>query len=150
MTSASDVEKAERIGRVRARLFALQGALFIGWQGLFFLDTPEDRAGGIDEFKVALWLAWVVLLLVLLATGGGLLRGRRVRNLLNDELTRLNRLHAFAMGFWAAAGACVLLFIVNLLQPLGGREAIHIVVSAAIGAALLTFAARERRSADTG
>jgi hypothetical protein len=150
MTSASDVEKAERVGRARAWLFALQGALFIGWQGLFFLGRSEAGADTADEFSLVLWLAWVVLLLVLLATGGGLLRGSRVRRLLNDELTRLNRLHACAAGFWAAAGASILLFIVNLVQPLSGREAIHIVVSAAIGAALLTFAARERRSADTG
>ncbi len=150
MTSTADVEKAERIGHIRARLFALQGVLFIAWQALFFLDAGNAEAGAGDGLRAGLWLVWVVLLLALLATGGGLLRRRTVRRLLNDELTRSNRLHALAVGFWAAAGASILLFAVNLFDPIGGREAVHIIVSAAIGAAMLAFAVRERRSAGSG
>lgn len=150
MPTAADVEKAERIGRSRARLFALQAVMFVAWQGLFFLNPPDAPLRNVDSVKIWAWLLWVVALLALLATGGGLLRGRGVRRLLNDELTRRNRLHSYAAGFWAASASAVLLFVVNLYDAVSGREAIHILLSAAIGAALVTFALRERRSAGSG
>jgi hypothetical protein len=148
--TAADVEKADRIGRSRARLFAAQGVLFVAWQGLFFLNGPDAPARLVDGVRIWAWLLWVAALLALLATGGGLLRARGVRRLLNDELTRRNRLHAYAAGFWAACAGAILLFVVNLYEPVGGREAIHIPLSAAIGAALIAFALRERRSAGSG
>lgn len=150
MPTAADVEKAERIGRSRARLFALQAVMFVAWQGLFFLDAPEAPLRAVDSVKIWAWLLWVAALLALLATGGGLLRPRGVRRLLNDELTRSNRLHAYGAGFWAGAAGALLLFVVNLYEPVSGREAIHIILSAAIGAALLAFALRERRTAGSG
>jgi hypothetical protein len=148
MNQASDVERAERIGRSRARLFAVQAILFLTWQANFLLDA-EGRWGS-SPVKVSIWLLWVVTLLLLLATGGGLLRARSLRVLLNDELTRRNRTLAYVTGFWAAVGACMGLYVVGMFEPVAGRDALHITLSAAIAAALLTFALRERRSAREG
>ena len=150
MSEASDVERADRIGRTRARVFAVQGVLFMAWQTMFLADRAGHPVRDVATFKISAWLVWVILLLFLLATGGMLLRGRAVRHLLNDELTRMNRMRALAVGFWAAALAGIALYIVTMFECVAGREAIHVILSAAIGAALITFAALERRTADSG
>jgi len=147
MTETSDVEQAHRVGRKRARLFAAQAILFLAWQGLFYSGPGEDPMRTVSAVKLSAWFVWVLALLLLLVTGGGLLRHRRLRGLLNDELTRRNRTMAFVAGFWAAVAACVGLYVVQMFEPVSGREAVHVVLSGAIAAALLTFALRERRTA---
>ena len=146
MTETADVEEAERIGRRRARIFAAQAILFLSWQALFFATPLDGPMRSVDSVKLGAWFFWVLALLVMLATGGGLLRHRRLRGLLNDEFTRANRNAAYGMGFWSAAGTGIGLYVVDLFEPVSGREAVHTMLSVAIAAALLTFAARERRS----
>jgi hypothetical protein len=148
MPETSDVERAERIGRRRARIFAAQAALFLTWQALFFATPLEAPMRDVDAVKLSAWFVWVLALLLMLATGGGLLRHRRLRGLLNDELTRANRNPAYVVGFWAAAGTGIGLYVVDLFEPVSGREAIHAILSVAIASALLTFAAREGPSAE--
>jgi protein-S-isoprenylcysteine O-methyltransferase Ste14 len=146
MSEASDVERAHGIGRRRARIFAAQAVLFIVWQAMFFSGPAEDPMRTVSAVKLSAWFVWALALLLMLATGGNLLRHRELRGLLNDELTRQHRTSAYVTGFWAAAAACVALYLVGMFEPVSGREAIHIVLSAGIGAALLTFARLERRS----
>jgi hypothetical protein len=150
MNQASDVERADRIGRTRARMFAAQGVIFMAWQGMFFADRPDNPMRHVETVKISAWLVWVLLLLMLLATGGMLLRGWKVRHLLNDELTRANRARALAVGFWAASIAGIALYVVTMFELVTGREAIHVILSAGIGAALITFGVRERRTAHGG
>ena len=145
MTETADVERAERIGRRRARLFAVQAILFISWQGLFFSRPAEAPLRAVDSVKISAWFVWVLVLRLLLATGGNLFRGRKVRALLNDEFTRRNRAQAYVAGFWAAAISAIGLYMVDLFEAVTTREAIHAILSAAIASALVTFAARERR-----
>ena len=150
MTDIEDVERAERIGGRRARIFAVQAILFLGWQALFFSGRTDAPMRTVEAVKLSAWFVWVLALLLMLATGGGLLgllRGRNLRGLLNDELTRRNRTIAYVMGFWTAVGTCIGLYVVEMFEPVSGREAVHIVLSAAIAGALLNFALRERRSA---
>ncbi|HET9638718.1 MAG TPA: hypothetical protein VFP12_05890 [Allosphingosinicella sp.] len=150
MSEASDVERAHGLGRRRARLFAVQAILFLSWQALFFAGPAQDPLRTVNTVKISAWLVWALVLLFLLATGGGFLRHRRLRGLLNDELTRQHRIRAYVTGFWVSGAACIGLYFVGMFEPVSGREAIHIVLSAGIGAALLTFALLERRSADSG
>jgi hypothetical protein len=145
MTDTADVERAERLGRRRARIFAVQSIIFISWQGLFFARAPEAPMRSVDAVKISAWFVWVLVLLLLLATGGNLLRGRKVRALLNDEFTRRNRTQAYVAGFWAAAISAIGLYLIDLFDAVTAREAIHCILSAAIASALITFAARERR-----
>lgn len=144
MIESSEVERAERLGRSRARLFAAQALLFVTWQATFLSGAAEDPMR-TSIVKIAIWFVWVLALLLLLATGGGLLRNRRLRGLLNDELTRRNRAAALAAGFWGAAVTAVALNLVDLFEPVSGREAVHAILSVAIAAALLTFSWREGR-----
>lgn len=150
MTETEAVERADRLGRRRARIFAVQAIIFVTWQGLFFSRTAEEPLRTVDTVKISAWFVWVLALLILLATGGSLLRSRKVRALLNDEFTRRNRAHAYVAGFWAAVVSAVGLYVINLFDVVSGREAIHAILSAAIAAALITFAARERRTAHVG
>lgn len=150
MSNTSDVERAERISRSRARLFAAQALLFITWQGLFFSEPVEETMRTVSIVKLSAWVVWVLALLMLLATGGGFLRSKSIRRLLNDELTRANRARAYAAGFWAAMASALGLFVLNLFEAVSAREAIHTILSAAIAAAFITFAVRERRSAHAG
>ena len=145
MTETEDVERAERLSRRRARIFAVQAIIFISWQGLFFSRPVEEPMRAVDSVKLSAWFVWVLLLLVLLATGGNFWRGRKVRALLNDEFTRRNRAQAYVAGFWAAAISAIGLYLIDLFDAVTAREAIHLILSAAIASALITFAARERR-----
>lgn len=147
MTETEVVERADRLGRRRVRIFAVQAIIFISWQGLFFSRAPEEAMRAVDTVKISAWFVWVLALLLLLATGGGLLRSRKVRALLNDEFTRRNRAQAYVAGFWAAVVCAIGLYVIDLFEMVSGREAIHAILSAAIAAALITFAAGERRSA---
>lgn len=143
---AADVEKAEKLGRRRARVMMVQALLFVSWQGLFFSGVAQDPERVVNQVKISAWMVWAVALLVLLATGGGLIRGRKVRALLEDELTRSHRTRAYVYGFWAAMGSALGLYAVNLFEPVSARETIHIVLSAGIGTALILFAALDWRS----
>jgi hypothetical protein len=144
MTETADVERAERLGRRRARIFRVQAIIFIAWQGLFFSRPVAEPMRTVDTVKISAWFVWVLVLLLLLATGGNLLRGRKVRALLNDEFTRRNRTQAYVAGFWAAAISAIGLYLIDLFEIVTAREAIHYILSAAVAAALVTFAARER------
>jgi hypothetical protein len=147
MSEASDVERAHGLGRRRARVFAVQAVLFLGWQATYFSGAAEDPMRMVSAVKLSAWFVWALVLLLLLATGGGFLRHRGLRGLLNDELTRQNRTRAYVAGFWVAAAACIALYLIGMFEPVSGREAVHIILSAGTGAALLTFAILERRTA---
>jgi len=96
------------------------------------------------------WLILVILILMLLATGGFLLRGRKVRDLLNDETSRLNRLASQALGFWVTIISSLVLYVESIFDPLSFNEGVHILVTLGVGSALISFAVRERRAHGIG
>jgi hypothetical protein len=140
MTIERDVAEAERLGRFRTWILAAEALLFLGMQALFYTSPADERARLLNEPRSLAWLVWVALLLALLSTGGGYRSGKRVRALLDDELVRSHRAKAYAMGFRAAMASAIGLAIFQMFAPLSGREAVHIIVSAALAAALFSFA----------
>lgn len=145
MTEAADVEKAERLGRRRARLFVFQGLIFLIWQTSFFTSPVGEPLRTVDHVKISAWLVWAVVLLVLLATGGGLFRSRAVRALLDDELTRRHRIRAYVTGFWMAVASGLALYVIGMFEDITAREVIHTILSIAIGSAIFSFGISERR-----
>jgi hypothetical protein len=145
MTEASDVEKAERLGRRRARLFVFQGLIFLVWQTTFFTSPIGAPLRTVDHVKISAWLVWAIALLVLLATGGGLLRSRAVRALMDDELTRRHRIRAYVVGFWMAVASALALYVIGMFEDITAREVIHTILSIAIGSAIFSFGISERR-----
>lgn len=141
----SDFETADRLSRRRARLLPAMAILFLSGQAIFAIG-PEDSARAVDQMKVAAWLVWALALLFLLAAGGGVFRGKRVRALMDDEATRAHRGRAYAVGFWLAVGTAVGIYALTAFDGVKPREALHIVVTAAIAGALLTFGILEHRA----
>jgi hypothetical protein len=144
--SSTDYETAERLGRKRARMLPVLAIFFLAQQVTYFSGASTDTGRPVDHFKIAAWLVISVVLLAALATGGSWLRPKRVRALLNDEVTRAHRAEAFRTGFLASMLAGVALYVVSLFEALGGRDAIHLLMTVGIGAALLRFGALERRA----
>ena len=108
MHDVHDVEEAERMGRARSRMFFVLAIVFFAGQSLYFTSSPATRD---SHARVGGWLILVVLIMMLLATGGFLLRGRKVRDLLNDETSRLNRLASQALGFWVTIITSLVLYV---------------------------------------
>jgi hypothetical protein len=149
MTDKTDFEIAERISRRRARMFPLLGIYFLAGQAMFFRQTAAEPER-IASFKISAWLVWAIVLLFLLGIGGGALRSRKVRALMEDETTAANRLRAYSVGFWSASGTAVGLYVVSMFEAVSGREAIHIILTAAVAGALLMFGMLERRALKYG
>lgn len=139
----TDIDIAERLTVRRARMLPAFALLLLTQQTVF-LSNEGSRA--VDQVKVGAWAMLTVALLVLLATGGGWLRSAAVRALLNDEATRLHRTRAYATGFWAAMLCGIAAYLLAQLVEITAREAIHVVVTAGLSAALLSFAQQERRA----
>jgi hypothetical protein len=142
----TDYETAERLGRKRARLLPLFAILFLTQQASYFSGPNVDTGRPVDHIRIAAWLVMSIVLLLVFATGGGWFRSREVRALMNDEATQVHRNDAFRFGFFAAMIACVGLYVLDLFEPLGGRDVIHVVMSCGIGAALIRFGMLERRA----
>jgi hypothetical protein len=125
-------------------LFVL-AVIFVAQQTAYFSGT-HDPARRVDHVKIAAWLVLSVVLLLMLATGGGWFRSAEVRALLNDETTREHRRAGFANGFWAACLTAIGIYVIDMFEPLSGRDTIHIILTVAIAAAMLTFGRLERRA----
>jgi len=143
MHDVHDVEEADRMGRARSRIFFVLAIVFFAGQSLYFTSSPLTRD---SHARVGAWLILVVLILMLLATGGFLFRGRNVRDLLNDETSRLNRLASQALGFWVTIITALVVYVESIFDPLSLNEGLHIIVTLGVGAALISFAVRERRA----
>jgi hypothetical protein len=145
MAQAIEIEEAQVNGHGRKLWLLAQGGLFVTWQWLFFFTAEEQGVSAADQPRTVTWLVGVLALLLLLGTGGALLRSPAVRALLDDEQTRADCAAAFTSGFWAATAAAILLYLFDLFEPVDGGAAIHLMLSAGIGAAFATFALREIR-----
>jgi hypothetical protein len=137
------VERAEHLGRKRSQLFFVLAMVFFAGQSLYF-GAPDATRDSVP--RVGAWLILVCLMLLLLATGGFLLSGRKVRHLLNDESARANRVAAQAVGFWATILSLITVYVESIFDPVTLNEAVHIVGTIGVGAALISFAVRERRA----
>jgi hypothetical protein len=145
MTSTSDIEAADRLSRRRARMLPFLAILFLTQQTAYFAE-PDMGMRAVDHVKVGAWLVLSIVLVLVLATGGSWLRPKRVRALMDDEVTRANRADAFRIGFLATMAGAIVLYFVSQFDPMSGREAIHILTTIGIAAALLRFGFLERRA----
>lgn len=146
MPSSSPVEVADRMSRQRARFTGLLAIIFIALQCLdapHFANLPGDgvaRRWG--------WAVFAAVLLINLGTGGGLLLGKGLRALLNDEVTRMNRNTALATGYWMAMITALAVFAADAtgLSGFSAQQALHIVITASVATGLLAFSTLELRA----
>jgi nicotinamide riboside transporter PnuC len=137
MDNRSPVEIADRLSRKRAILTAGTAVAFVVAQ----LLATRPHTG-----QHALWTFWSLLLLVLLATGGGLLHQTKIRALMNDEVSRDHHRTAVGAGFWTAMVAALAFYWVPGVDTHPARAAIQLIVTIGLAAALLVFAYLELRA----
>ena len=143
MTDVDLIEKAERLGRKRSQIFFVLAMVFFVSQGIYF-GAPDATRDSVP--RIGAWIVMVLLILLLIGTGGFALRGRAVRHLLNDESARANRVAAQATGFWATILSLLVVYVESMFDPVTLNQAVHIVGTIGVGAALISFAVRERRA----
>jgi hypothetical protein len=145
MHAKSPVEIADQLSRKRAKVIALATVMFLVAQ---VGNNPFLNADHLHSLKINFWALNAILLLIGLATGGTLLKRRNVRMLMNDELTQSHLRTSMATGFWTAMATAMGLYWFALLfsKQLTGEEAIYLVVTASVSAALLTFSWLEHRA----
>jgi hypothetical protein len=141
-------ERAERLSRRRARVLPFLAILLMIQQGSFVNHEGPDRP--VDHFKIAAWLVLSAVILFALWTGGSWFQPKRVRELLNDEATRAHRAQAFGAAFLASMLGCIFLYVLTLFTQVEARQAIHIILTIGLSAALLSFGFLERRALRDG
>ena len=144
MADSNDVALADHLTRRRARVSTVLAVMFMASMAQSFgIETVPNRP---QTLHLAAWIVWAVLLVLLLALGGGYGRSRTVRGLMNDETTQANRREAMAAGFWAAVFAGFGLYALNLFEPLTAAAAIRLSLTATVATGLLWFGKLERAS----
>jgi hypothetical protein len=146
MVAQTDIEAADRLNQRRARMLPTMAVIFIAQQGIYFTTRTEDLTRPVDQLRIAGWLLMSIVLLLALTTGGFWFRPKRVRELMDDELTRANRADALRVGFLATMAGAIGLFFVSFFEPLGPRETIHLLMAIGIAMALIRFGQLERRA----
>ncbi len=147
------IDQVDRLTRRRARIATAMGVLFVSTQGFRIADdqmTGQMTGPGayrtVDYVQFFASTFWLAMLLLFILFGGGLLRGKAVRALLNDEGTEENRRRALVAGFWATMAGAAICYAITFYEPVQTREAIHVIITIGVGATLLRFGALERRA----
>ena len=137
------VELADRYSRKRALIAVLAALVFLGVQ---FIAQPRVFGGSSHGTTIDLWAINAIVLLAVLATGGGILNRRRVRALVHDDLSRGHLRTAVLAGYWFAMGMALVLYLAPWFRDLTARQAIYLIVTGSIVVSLLTFARLEHRA----
>ena len=145
MDDRNVAERAEHLSRRRARMLPVLAMLLLFQQGSLYTDhSGVDRP--VDQLKISAWLVLSAVILLALWTGGSWLQPKRVRELLNDEATQVHRTHAFRVAFLASMMGCIFLYFLTMFTRVETREAIHIILTIGLSAALISFGVSERRA----
>ena len=146
MQSGNAVEIADRNSRARAYVMAAAGIAFLLIYVVFrsyVFNGPETAA---HLTRRVMWVVNVVVLLLGLATGGGLLNNRQIRALVNDEVSQSNYRTSIILGFWVAMFTALVLYVFpNLLEYIGGDSLLN-TVTFSVAVAVLKFAYLELRA----
>ncbi len=144
MTSKTTVEIADRMSRKRAVIFAAAAGAF-----LLIQVITRPVIGGSTRASSAQTEGWAINALVLmlcLATGGGLVNGARLRALINDEVSRSNYKTAVGVGYWVAMALAIGLYGVQGYTNYTGRQAAYVIVTLSISIAIFVFSYLELRA----
>jgi hypothetical protein len=145
MHSKTPVEIADRVSRRRAAGVAAAAAAFLLAQVAahpFFASAPDTA----HRTRLDMWAINAGVLLLLLATGGGLLLNRQVRSLVNDEVSRSHYRTAVGVGYWVAMVTAMGLYVLSGFTSVTGREAVYLIVTSSVAVALFAFSYLEYRA----
>jgi hypothetical protein len=142
----SVAQKADFLSGRRARMLPALAIIYITQQATYFTVPSGAAHRGVDDLKISAWLVFSAILLAALSTKGFWLERREVRAMIDDELSRANRLDAMRFGFIFAMLTCIVIYAITMFQPVNGRDAVHVVLSDGLGAALIRWGWLERRA----
>ena len=142
----SVAEKAEFLSKRRARMLPALAVIFLSQQVTFFSQLSAPGPHSAEKVKIAAWLVLSIVLLLALATKGFWLEPREVRDLIDDENTQANRRDAMQWGFLFAMASAILVYVLAMFETLTARDAVHLVMSFGIAAALIRWGVLERRA----
>jgi hypothetical protein len=139
--SLSQVHQADTHSQKRAWLMTIGAVVLLVLAAFAAVKIPREP---VSLDRAAFWGLLILLWLLMLATGGGFLLNRKVRSLMNDEVSVHNRRRAVETGFWAAMAIALGLYFASLAWPIPLRAALAMLTEAAIACALLRYAWLER------
>ena len=146
MVERSTAERADFLSRRRARMLPVLAILYFMQQTTYFRSTANPHPRPVDHVWISAWVVLSLIILAALVTKGFWLQPKEVRDLIDDESTRANRLDAMRLGFLFACGAALAAYFIAEFQPLTVGEASHLVLTFGLGAALIRFGLLERRA----
>jgi hypothetical protein len=146
MNDRTAAERADYLSRRRARMLPVLAVLYLTQQVSFFSALDPASHESAQTVKIGAWLILSFVLLAALTTKGFWFRPREVRELIDDENTRANRLDAIRYGFVAAMLMAMIVYFWVQIEPLTAMETIHLILSAGLGVALVRFGFLERRA----
>jgi hypothetical protein len=145
MTTRTAAEQADHLSRRRARMLPFLAVIYLSQQISFFASAGEGPRAA-DHVKLGAWVVLSLVLLAALTTKGFWFHRREVRDMIDDEVTRAHRGEALGWGFVMAIVSAIALYFASMFEPMGAREAIHVIVSLGIAAAIVRFGMLERRA----
>jgi hypothetical protein len=143
----SVAEKAEYLSKRRARMLPALAAIFLTQQAAFLSTVNSPAPHAAYSVKISAWLVLSIVLLAALSTKGFWLEPKEVRDLIDDENTRANRNDAMRWGFLFSMGAAIAVYALTMFDAtITARDAVHIVMTVGIPAALIRWGLLERRA----
>jgi hypothetical protein len=146
MTERSTAERADFLSNRRARMLPMLAMLYLLQQTTYFRSTANPHPRPVDHVWISAWVILSLVILAALVTKGFWFQPKAVRDLIDDESSRANRLEGLRIGFIFAILTAIVLYFVDQYSPMTAREAIHIILSLGLGAALMRFGILERRA----
>lgn len=147
--SRNDIEFADRISR---RRYIGTTAATIAYIGAQFASRPVFRADAypVDSLRQYLWAVNALVLLLLVLPMGGWIWGKRVRSLVNDEISRAHSRTAIVAGFWVSMIIAIGIHVLPGLRDFSAREATYLIVCPVAALVPLYFAWLEARALRDG
>src|SRR3954465_14863651 len=99
MNQRSVAERAEYLSKRRARTLPFLALIYLSQQATYFSALQSPTHSSSHDFRISAWLVLSAVLLAALVTKGFWLQPREIRDLIDDEHTRANRLDAVRLGF---------------------------------------------------
>src|SRR5690348_6640689 len=146
MNERTTSERADYLSRRRARILPVLAIIYLTQQASYITIRSGTAERAVDQVKISAWLVLSTVLLAALATKGFWLQPREVRSMIDDEVTRSNRNDSMRFGFIFAMLTCIVVYFITMFKVVDGRDAVHIVMSDGLGAALIRWGWLERRA----
>lgn len=134
---------ADRLSRERVRILTALMVAFAAQQATVSVNPPTRL---VEMVGLGASLLMAACLLVMLRTGGMMLRAPELRRLANDEVTQANRGEAFEWGFTGAMAMAIMLSVVAALTATPVLVALRLVVLVGLYAATFRFVQLENQA----